>query len=352
MIRGLFIAAVVVVLPAATTAQLRDTSCGANEYVRTGACTACPAGTTNAAGDVATTRTSTPALTCAFPFTYYGVTYNGCTDIGTGGVGSTDPWCATVAGTYTVGSGNSALCGAAVSTNAANTCCDLSSGAAPFARKDAGVTHTVEDQAQAIACRDFRGRLSACDANSPADLDDNAAYIAQCPYTVGGQASLQDCYDALTAADNVRGILSATTLAAGPWVALFNLAQEDAEKTHAITSLQWDDGTLLPNALCATPTIAAEWHGVLAKCDLADGQSQFAASKQNPFCAAIANCATRKACDTENESVFAKPFILFLLIIGGALVIIFTQCGIVAISAALCCGQDKATGFTDEKEKK
>ena len=47
---------------------------------------------------------------CAFPFTYYDVTYNSCTDIGEGGKGTYEyRWCSTNE-TYTPGSGNFIKC--------------------------------------------------------------------------------------------------------------------------------------------------------------------------------------------------------------------------------------------------
>merc|ERR1719183_2171675 len=46
---------------------------------------------------------------CVFPFSYHGVGYNSCTDIGTGGTGTYDYyWCATAVdgdGAYVIGSG-------------------------------------------------------------------------------------------------------------------------------------------------------------------------------------------------------------------------------------------------------
>ena len=50
----------------------------------------------------------TPGV-CVFPFSYYGVQYNECTDIGTNGQGTYDyTWCATAVdetGAFVVGSG-------------------------------------------------------------------------------------------------------------------------------------------------------------------------------------------------------------------------------------------------------
>merc|ERR1711918_330195 len=56
---------------------------------------------------------------CVFPFKYYGVTYNVCTDIGTGGHGEYQYcWCSTennAAGEFVVGSGKYVKCGAVTS---------------------------------------------------------------------------------------------------------------------------------------------------------------------------------------------------------------------------------------------
>jgi len=41
--------------------------------------------------------------------------------------------------------------------------------------------------------------------------------------------------------------------------------------------------------------------------------------------------------DGPGDTVFSQPAILFFIICGGSIVIIFTQCAIVGISAALCC---------------
>lgn len=47
--------------------------------------------------------------------------------------------------------------------------------------------------------------------------------------------------------------------------------------------------------------------------------------------------------DGPGDTVFSQPIILFFIICGGSIVIIFTQCAIVGISAALCC-KKKALG--------
>ena len=47
---------------------------------------------------------------CVFPFTYYGVTYDTCTDVGENGEGNRDyTWCSTEK-EFVVGSGNYRKC--------------------------------------------------------------------------------------------------------------------------------------------------------------------------------------------------------------------------------------------------
>jgi len=225
-----------------------------------------------------------------------------------------------------------------------NTCCNLPSGSQYFEELPAGTpAGSAHNLAKTVACANFLpgSGQPACEA----DVGAEASYMASCPYLLGGVADLQECYDKLKTSPLVLAALSATPLSAGPWKTMFEDAQLDVENTHVIKALEWaysDRAT--PAAVCANDDVKAEWHAVLDKCDGASGATRFAALKENPYCSGVRNCATQGTCEDDNESVFARPYILFFVIIGGALIIIFTQCAIVATAATFCCPSKKDDG--------
>jgi len=174
---------------------------------------------------------------------------------------------------------------------------------------------------------------------------------------------LKGCYDelvknpaALTILQTLLPPLGTGNLASLATEDLFTDAQLDDANVHKKKVLSLDsaicqEGATVLDACVKTPGMG-NWHtkygDVIPLCGtdkyntIDKGIAKSSTSAPN-LCPSDDFSYTRTGAGTcvKNESVFANPVILFWIIIGGALIIIFTQCAIVAVAAALCFPKKK-----------